>query len=88
MKVHKAACLWCLFGFFTPLLLLGCDVLIRQQRLCIPDRGIADYSLEGFDICWGFSRTGGLNFDSRSFSTCINATRKSKYIMHLDTDEV
>lgn len=70
--MHETACLRSLFGFFTPLLLLGRDVLIRQQRLSVPDRGITDNPLVRLDERWRLPRVGGTNSDPIGFSTYNN----------------
>jgi hypothetical protein len=51
VKVHEAACLRRLLCFRAPLSLFWVNVLIRQQRLGIPNRGICDNPLACFDDC-------------------------------------
>lgn len=67
--MHEAAGLRSLFGFFTPLLLLRRDVLIRQQRLSVPDRGITNNSLARLDDCWRLPRIGRAQLHSCGFAT-------------------
>ncbi len=77
MQVHEAACLRRLFCFRAPLPLFLSDVLIRQQPLCIPHRGISDNPLACFNDCWGLLRVCSPYLHPNCLPTCSRRYRSS-----------
>lgn len=70
MQVHEATGLRRLLCLCAPSLLLGCDVLIRQQRLGVPHRGITHHALVRSDDYGGLFGVGSTQLHPNCLPIC------------------